>query len=82
VAYAFLSHYGECIVRADTAGAKALLLATPDSADEAARFAALGPSLSRCLPEGTTLRFGKVTLRGSVAINYYRLAYAARAMGR
>lgn len=79
VAYAFLSHYGECIVRADTAGAKALLVSKPDSAEESARFASLGPALSRCLPEGQTLRFGKVALRGSVAINYYRLAHAARA---
>jgi hypothetical protein len=79
VAYAFLSHYGECIVRADTAGAKALLVTTPDSAEETARFASLRPSLSLCVPEGQTLRFGKVALRGSIAINYYRLAHAARA---
>jgi hypothetical protein len=77
VAFAFLSHYGECIVRADTAGAKSLLVTTPDSAEESARFAALRPALARCLPEGQTLRFGKVTLRGTVAINYYRLAQAA-----
>jgi hypothetical protein len=79
VTYAFLSHYGECTVRADPAGAKALLVTTPDSAEEAARFAALRPTFARCLPEGRTLRFGKVALRGSVAINYYRLAHAARA---
>jgi hypothetical protein len=79
VAYAFLSHYGECIVRADTAGAKALLVTKPDSPEESVRFASLGPTFSRCLPEGQTLRFGKVALRGSVAINYYRLARAARA---
>ena len=79
VAFAFLSAYGECIVRADPGGSKALLLTAPDSAEEGTRFAALRPSLSRCLPEGRTLRFGKVALRGSVAINYYRLAHAARA---
>ena len=79
VAYAFLSHYGECVVRTDTAGAKALLTTTPDSSEESAGFAALRPTFSRCLPEGHTLRFGKVALRGSVAINYYRLAHAARA---
>jgi hypothetical protein len=79
VAYAFLSHYGECVVRADTAGAKALLVTKPDSAEEAARFAALRPAFSECLPADRTLRFGKVALRGSVAINYYRLAHAARA---
>ncbi|HEX8225600.1 MAG TPA: hypothetical protein VF605_17455 [Allosphingosinicella sp.] len=77
-AFAFLSRYGECIVRVDTAGARALLASTPDSAEEATRFAALRPALARCLPEGQTLRFGKAALRGSVAINYYRLAQAAR----
>ncbi|HYD38799.1 MAG TPA: hypothetical protein VEA60_14365, partial [Allosphingosinicella sp.] len=71
VAYAFLSHYGECVVRADTAGAKALLVTKPDSAEETARFTALRPAFSQCLPAGRTLRFGKVALRGSVAINYY-----------
>ena len=79
VAYAFLSHYGECAVRADPASAKALLVTKPDSEEESSRFAALVPTFSRCLPEGRTLRFGKVALRGSVAINYYRLAHAARA---
>ncbi len=78
-AFAFLSVYGECIVRADAAGAKALLVTVPDSAEEKARFDALRPTFARCLPEGQTLRFGKVALRGSVAINYYRLAHAARA---
>lgn len=81
VAFAFLSRYGECIVRVDTAGSKSLLVTTPDSAEEAARFTALRPALSRCLPEGQTQRFGKVALRGSVAINYYRLAHAARPAG-
>jgi hypothetical protein len=79
VAFAFLSRYGECVVRVDAAGAKALLVTTPDSPEEAAHLAALRPALARCLPEGRTLRFGKITLRGSVAINYYRLAHAARA---
>ena len=79
VAYAFLSHYGECVVRADTAGAKALLVTKPDSPEESVRFAALRPAFSDCLPAGQSLRFGKVALRGSVAVNYYRLAHAARA---
>lgn len=78
VAFAFLSRYGECVVRADTAGAKALLLTTPDSAEEASGFTALRPAMARCLPEGQTLRSGKVALRGSIAVNYYRLAHLAR----
>jgi hypothetical protein len=78
-AFAFLSRYGECVVRVDTAGAKALLVTGPDSVEEAARFAALRPALGRCLPEGETLRSGKAALRGSIAINYYRLAHASGA---
>ena len=77
-AYAWLSRYGECVVRVDAASSLALLVTKPDSPAETAAFAALKPALARCLPEGETLKFGKVALRGSVAINYYRLAHAAR----
>jgi hypothetical protein len=80
-AFAFLSRYGECVVRVDAAGAKGLLVAKPDSADETARFTALRPALAHCLPEGETLRSGRVALRGTIAINYYRLAHAARTGG-
>lgn len=77
--YAYLSHYGECVVRGNPAGAKALLLSGPDSLQETAAFDALRPVLGRCLVEGRTIRFGRVALRGSIAINFYRLAHAARA---
>lgn len=77
-AYYFLGGYGECVVRVDAAGAKALLLTKPDSTEEGAHFSALRPALATCLPEGQTLQFGKVALRGTIAINYYRLAHAAR----
>ena len=77
VAYSFLARYGECVVRLDAAGAKTLLLADPDSPEEAARFGALKPAMANCLPEGHTLKFGKVALRGSIAVSYYRLAHAA-----
>ena len=79
VAYAFLSKYGECIVRVDSRGSKSLLLTVPDSQEETAGFNALRPALATCMPEGSTVRFGRTALRGSVAINYYRLAHAARA---
>jgi len=79
VAYYFLGGYGECVVRVDTAGAKALLLTKPDSPEESHSFSTLQPALGRCLPEGKMLRFGKVALRGTIAVNYYRLAHAAGA---
>lgn len=77
--YAYLSRYGECAVRGNPAGSKALLLAAPDSAQETAAFNALRPVLERCLVEGRTIRFGRVALRGSIAINFYRLAHSAGA---
>jgi hypothetical protein len=79
--FSYISRYGECVVRVAPAGAKALLLTVPDSAEENARFRELGTALSTCLPPGETLRFGRVVLRGTIAINYYRLAHAARAAG-
>ncbi|MGA9583627.1 MAG: hypothetical protein WBR13_16835 [Allosphingosinicella sp.] len=77
--FAYLSRYGECAVRGDAAGSKALLLTDPDTPQEAAAFNALRPVLEACLVEGRTVSFGKVALRGSIAINFYRLAHAARA---
>lgn len=76
--YACLSRYGECAVRGDPTGSKALLLTSPDTPQETAAFNALRPVLERCMVEGRTIRFGRVALRGSIAINFYRLAHAAR----
>ena len=73
----FLSRYGECIVRADAKTAKALVFAKPDTDEERAAFGALIPVLQTCLPPEKTIKFGKVPLRGTIALNYYRLAYAA-----
>jgi len=77
-AYHFLGGYGECVVRIDPAGAKSLLLTKPDSAEESASFSSLRPAFASCLPEGKTLQFGRVALRGTIAVNYYRLTHAAR----
>lgn len=78
VADVFLARYGECVVRRAPAETKALLLAAPDSAEETAQFNALRPTLAICMPEEHTIAFGRVSLRGSIALNYYRLAHAAR----
>jgi len=76
-AFRFLSLFGECVVRAGPAAARALLLAEPGTPQEQAQFAALATPFGICMPEGRTLAFGKVALRGTIAINYYRLAKAA-----
>jgi hypothetical protein len=78
-AFTFLSRYGECVVRADPTAARALLLTQPGSVEESSRFAALQTALGSCLPiqPGQKLAMGKVAVRGTIAINYYRLAEAA-----
>lgn len=72
-----LDIYGECVVRADPARAKALLLAEPESAAEREGFKALQPAFSQCMPEEKTMTLDKSVLRGVVAVNYYRLAMTA-----
>lgn len=76
----YLSRYGECVVRVDPAGVRGLLLARPETPEEGARFSALSTPLATCLPEGQTLRFGKLALRGTLAVNYFRLAKAAASL--
>lgn len=73
-----LGEYGECVVRTNPAGARDLLLTRPESAGENSRFDALHPALAECLPPGKTLTFGKLVLRGTIAVNYYRLAHSPR----
>jgi hypothetical protein len=77
-AIAYIARFGECVVRLAPGEAKALLLTPPDSNAETAHLAALRPALGTCLPEGQTLKFGRTTLRGTIAVNYYRLMKAAQ----
>ncbi|MDR7153954.1 hypothetical protein J2W40_000757 [Sphingobium xenophagum] len=71
----WLSHYGECIVRKDPVRARLWLLTPPDGPEEVSRIGDLRPTFSDCL-DGGTVKFTRVTLRGAVAINYFRLASA------
>jgi hypothetical protein len=75
---AYLSRYGECVVRVDPAAAKVLLLADQFTSAEAAAWNGMSVALGTCLAEGRSLQFDKGSLRGSIAVNYYRLASAAR----
>ena len=78
LALIYLAQYGECVVRAAPDQSRTLLLATPDTPEESAAFAALKPELGGCVVEGQSLKFNKATLRGTIAMNFYRLTYAAR----
>jgi hypothetical protein len=50
----------------------------PETDAEAAGFGTLTPTVAQCLPEGRMISLGKLVLRGTIAVNYYRLAHAAR----
>ena len=77
-AYAALSPFGECVARADTGGSAALLRTRLDSDAEQAAIAAMGPALSGCLAKGQKIAINRFNLRGTVAVNLYRLARAPR----
>lgn len=81
VAKAWLSHFGECVVRRDPAATKAWLLTKPESAEETSAASKAAPALGSCLVAGEKLTFSKHVLRGTIAINYYRLAMAKTKAG-
>ncbi|MGB7656662.1 MAG: hypothetical protein WBL74_14405 [Novosphingobium sp.] len=74
---AWLSRYGECVVRGNSAASYGWITAKPGTEAEKAEITALQPVFASCLAQGETLTFGKAVLQGAVAINYYRLAMAA-----
>jgi len=78
LAYRALSIYGECVVRWDVADSHALILSKAGSPEQKAAFDALRPALAECLPVGSTIAFKPLTLRGTIALNFYRLASAPR----
>lgn len=79
-AFTYVSRLGECIVRANPAEARDLLATKPESPEENSSFVAMGGAISSCVNNGEKLSLNKLILRGTIAVNYYRLATAARGM--
>lgn len=73
----YVGQLGECVVRANPAGAQALLATPIGDASELPAFRALGPAIPACVPKGETLKLNRATLREAIAISYYRLAAGA-----
>jgi len=63
------------IVRDDPVKARQWLLTPPGGPEEISRINDLRPSFSACLLGGT-MKFNRTVMRGTVAINYYRLTMA------
>ena len=78
IALRTLSIYGECVARADPAAALRLVLTNAGSSKETEAFAAMQPVLSSCLPKGQKVALDRAPLRGTLAMNLYRLAKAPR----
>jgi hypothetical protein len=76
----YLSALGECIVRTDPETARSLLDSDAASDSETAAFNKLMPSVQRCIDRSQTVQLDKDNLRGTIALNYYRLAKAAQAL--
>jgi hypothetical protein len=72
--------YGECVVRTEPLGVSQLLKSKTNSADEAASIRALMPVFSGCLPVGQQFKSNRTMMRGTIALAYYRLANAPRAL--
>lgn len=71
----------ECVTRAAGAPVRALLTTPIATPAELAALQAVAPSLAGCLPAGQTIGFDRMTLRGALAVAYYRLASAAQPTG-
>jgi hypothetical protein len=72
-----LEGLGECVVRADPAGARALVLSTPETASEAKAITVVKGSLSGCLASGQKAELSQPSLRAMLAEALYRLSMAA-----
>lgn len=68
--------FGDCVVRTDPEGSRAVLMTSSGSAAESAGLQALMPSLATCLEKGAQLKFDPGILRGAIAFSYYSLAHA------
>jgi hypothetical protein len=76
VSNSWLSRFGECVVRSDPTRSKAWLLAKPSTPAEDAQVSALKPVFNSCLTGNGSMKFNRITMRGLVALNYFRLARA------
>ena len=78
-AYSVVSAFGDCVVRAAPAKSWALLQTKVTSAAEKAAMAGLSAEMGSCVPAGTKIELSPNNIRGTIALNYYRLSQAPRA---
>ena len=64
--------FGQCVGTKDMSSVKALLATRPNTSDETAAFAKLGPALGGCAEKGVSLKLNRFQLRGYLAEGAYR----------
>ncbi len=77
----YLSRFGECVVRANPRRVHQLLSTPVAGQAESAALTVLSGTFKSCLLDDQTVVLNKTLARGTLALNYYRLAYALRANG-
>jgi len=72
--FAVLQAIGECTVRENPAQARAAISANVGSSEETDAYAALVPSLEKCMPQNGTYTFSRARLEGLMAEALYFLS--------
>jgi hypothetical protein len=67
---------GECVVRQAPAEARTALMSAIDTPGELAALNGLGPTLGQCIKAGETVSLDRISVRGALAIAYFRLSQA------
>ena len=73
-----ISKLGECVVRSHPNAAYGLLWTDPGSDHESRYLEALQPAAGNCIEKGAAISLTKYSLRGAIALSYYRLSKAPR----
>jgi hypothetical protein len=71
-----VSRFGECVVRTDPASARNVVFSSIGTPEEMAAMKAMAPVLSSCIAKGENVAFTRLSIRNTLAVNYYRLANA------
>ena len=71
---------GECVVRNAPTQSRAVLSTAIETPGELQAINALGPTLGQCIKAGETVSLDRMSVRGALAIAYYRLSQAGGAM--
>jgi hypothetical protein len=75
-AWSVISQFGECGARVAPELVRKLAQTEVNSPEERALLTELAPQVGVCLPEGVQVKFKPLQLRGTLMMNYFRLAAA------